>query len=151
MKHQDKEEKKSTRIITVRPNGSVRVQKKFTLPTKTQQHHAEMVNVNKIMAKYKRTGQIDHLRNNPGVYADFTEIGSYEDALNKVIESNNVFNKLPANLRNMFENNPQKFLEFLQDPDNDAKAIKLGLKIKTPEPNIEPTNEPQPVVDTKKD
>lgn len=138
--------------IEKRKNGSLRVAKIFdpNLPSKTQQQFADTVNVNKIMARFRKTGQFDHLRNNPGAFVDFEEIGSYEDALNKVIHANNVFNHLPSNIRTKFDNNPQKMLNFLADPKNEKEAIELGLRNKpipqeppTPTPPTQPIPKPE--------
>lgn len=52
----------------------------------------------------------------------------YENALFIKSEAENSFNRLPSNVREFFNNNPRKMLEFLSDSKNDAKAVELGLK-----------------------
>jgi len=38
-----------------------------------------------------------------------------------------MFEELPSTIRAQFENNPEKFLEFVQNPDNLDKMRELGL------------------------
>jgi len=127
--------------IEKRKDGTIRVHTTFPDASRTQQQFADDVNINKIMAKYKKTKMITHLNNTTGVYADMTNIGSYEEAIQTVINANNAFTDLPSNLRAKFSNNPQELINFLSDSSNDAEAIKLGLKIPKEQP--QETTKPQ--------
>ena len=97
--------------------------------TRTQQQFRDKVNINSIMAKYRKTGLIDHVRKNPGVYSDMTKVVSYQEALNTVISAQATFDTLPANVRARFQNDPHQLIEFLKDSKNDEEAGKLGLII----------------------
>ncbi len=63
---------------------------------------------------------------------DFTSGESYHAQLNKQIEAQNSFDSLPSNIRNRFENDPGKLLDFLANEENLSEAQKLGLVV-TPE------------------
>lgn len=116
------------KIITME-NGRRKVLSMPEGESRTQQQFTDDTDVNKIMKKYKQVGAITHLNSKTGVYADFTEIGSYESSLQKVIDANKAFLGLPSTIRNRFSNNPQYLIDFLKDPKNHEESIKLGLRI----------------------
>lgn len=111
----------------------VRVQKVFTGESRTEQHHGNEVNINKIMSRYMRTGLLPQ-RGQEGFYGDFSGAESYQQCLEAVENANSAFMSLPSDVRNRFKNNPQLLLNFLADPNNKEEAISLGIL-------------PQPIVD----
>lgn len=115
------------RIIEKRKNGRLRVALECTEPSRTQQQFKEGCDVNKIVAKYKTTGQWQHLTGKEGVFADVTKITDYETCMNKVLRANSAFEALPSNIRLRFQNDPAQLLAFMQDPKNHEEGIKLGL------------------------
>jgi len=140
---------KSQKIITKRPNGTKKV---VTIPlgkTKTQIQFQKQCNVNNIIAKYKKTGSITHIRNvQEGIYADLANVPDYQEALNTVIKANITFEAMPAQLRNRFNNSPKELIEFLSNPSNRDEASKLGLLKPEPPKNddqttITPPSQPQ--------
>lgn len=94
---------------------------------KTKQEFKEECQIQNIINKYHKTGMITHLAKHQGDYGDFSNITSYQDAVMAVIEAEETFNELPANIRNKFKNNPAELLDFLADDKNYDEAIKLGL------------------------
>ncbi len=54
-----------------------------------------------------------------------------------------MFNDLPSNIRNEFSNNPQAFLEFVQDPKNAGRAKELGLELSPQAAAAAAASEPQ--------
>lgn len=108
-------------------NGRIRVQTVNNEKTMTQQHFKDDVDINRIMKKLTKTGQLDHTSRTPGFYADVSELGDYHDSLNKVVAANAAFMSLPADVRARFKNDPGSLVEFLKNPDNKEEAKKLGL------------------------
>lgn len=100
--------------------------------SKTEQCHEGETNINKIMARYRRTGLVPQ-RGNPGFYGDFSSAEDYQTCCNKVLEANNNFMTLPADIRKHFENDPGKLLAFLSDDNNREEAYELGI-LPRPEP-----------------
>jgi len=136
------------KVITVRPDGSRRVVTRNTEPSLTDQSQAKACDVNQIMIRYKKTGQVTHLAKNQGVYADVSEIPDLTEALNKVSAATAAFETVPAYIRKLVDNDPVKFIEFLQNPQNDDLAIKLGLKVAKQKPSdTVPSVEEQPKTD----
>lgn len=95
-------------------------------PTLTQQQYAEESDINFIADRYGLTGEVPTVLQLPK-YGDFSGIYDFQSANNAVIEARRQFMTLPAKLRARFENEPQRLLSFLEDPENREEAIFLGL------------------------
>lgn len=100
----------------------------------TQQHQKEEADINVIVKRFGLTGQLPQNVRMPQ-YGDFTNIGSYQEALNSVMAAESAFMSMPADVRTRFDNDPEKFVAFCIDPANLEEAEKLGLTApkKTPE------------------
>lgn len=103
--------------------------------------------INNILAKYKKTGLIEHARQHVGHYGDFTGIQDYQTSLNQVMAAQAMFMSLPASLRSRFSNDPGQFLDFVINPANEAELIKLGLA----NPKPAPSNTAPPMADKQGD
>lgn len=102
----------------------------------TQQQFKEECDVNNILAKYKKTGMISHINKHQGNFGDFSSVEDYQTSLDKLTTAQDSFNHLPSELRNRFENDPAKLIEFLQSKENYEESIKLGLR-KKPVPSTQ--------------
>lgn len=60
-------------------------------------------------------------------FGDFSEVGTYQEALDQVIRAQEAFGELPSRVRERFDNEPAKLLAFLANPANREEAISLGL------------------------
>lgn len=96
-------------------------------PTKTQQQFKDDVNINKIMKKYHSTGQITHLNNRQGVFADLSTAQDFFDSVNTLKKAGEAFDQLPSAVRRKFNNDPGELLEFIHNPDNFEEGVKLGI------------------------
>lgn len=94
----------------------------------TQQHFAQEADVRNIIKQYDKTGLIANVQKGVARYGDYSEVNEYREALDLVNEANATFAELPAEVREMFQNNAGTFLEFATNPENEDKMIKLGLK-----------------------
>lgn len=92
----------------------------------TQQHFRDEVDVNTIVRRFGVSGVVPVARE-LAEYGDFSEVGSFHDAMNAVTSGREAFARLPANLREQFDNDPAVFWEALQDPANDEEFVKLGV------------------------
>jgi phage internal scaffolding protein len=81
-------------------------------PSMTKTDQAKHVDVNNIIRRYARTGVIDHLRKAEGVYADVSDVGSYQEAMQTVLEARQSFEELPSGLRAHFGNDPAAFVDW---------------------------------------
>jgi len=98
----------------------------------THQAMAKECDINSIMAKWQKTGIIEHRNEHQGQYGDYTVITSdYQEALNAVLAADEMFSSLPANVRKKFDNDPGQFIEYASDPKNAQGMVKLGLATET--------------------
>lgn len=110
---------------------------KVTTGGRTQEHFQKDCDINFIMAKYKKTGVVEHVRKTRAMYGDFTEFMDQAVNMDKVAKAQQAFEALPATLRNKFSNDPRKMMEFIHDKRNFDECVELGIfdKPKAPEAN----------------
>lgn len=94
--------------------------------SKTVQADAAEVDINKIVARVLK-GQPVLQSNGQPFYGDVSEFGGLQEAIIKVQEAEDLFIQVPADIREKFDNDPVKFVDFLSDPKNTDEAISLGL------------------------
>lgn len=117
-------------------------------PTRAQQHHKDECDINVILERFGKTGQVP-VNAISGTYGDFSGVHDYHTALNAIIASENEFAALPAQIRNKFQNDPANLVQFLDNPENRAEAEKLGLVNISSTANIEPAKAAEkPVTET---
>lgn len=95
---------------------------------KAQQQFKGDADINTIMKKFQKTGAIDHVSQYQPAYGLATA-ADLHTMMNIVANAQSMFEALPSSLRTRFENKPDKFLEFVQNPDNAAEAAELGLAL----------------------
>ncbi len=95
-------------------------------PTRAQQHHKDECDINVILERFGKTGQLP-VNAISGNYGDFSGVHDYHTAMNAIIASESEFAALSGQLRARFDNEPAKLIEFLDNPNNKAEAEKLGL------------------------
>lgn len=115
-------------------------------PTLTQQHYKDEVDINTIVKNFGLTGELPQNIRMP-VYGDFSQVVDYHTAHNAMRHAEEAFMALPAKVRERFQHNPQKFVEFCSDDANAAEARALGL-VDGPPPDLNsppPSTPPNPV------
>lgn len=95
-------------------------------PSLAQQHFKDECDINNILRQFNITGLLPEQPLSPR-YGDFTGIGDYHSALNRVIAAQDEFDGLPATIRARFNNDPAILIEFLEDENNRPEAEMLGL------------------------
>ncbi|AXH77259.1 MAG: internal scaffolding protein [Microviridae sp.] len=100
-------------------------------PSRTKQEFKDDCDVNRILAKFQRTGALTHFAKYAPFYDDINAC-DYQTAQNLLLRARNMFDALPSNIR-AHVSTPAGFLEFVQDPKNKAKMQEFGL-IPTPPP-----------------
>lgn len=91
----------------------------------TQQQFKDSSDINVLFGKYLETGEMPQIEGMQ--YGDFTGIYDFQTAMNAVRAAEESFQTLPARIKNRFDNNPQKLVEFINDPENleEARFLKL--------------------------
>lgn len=108
---------------------------------RTKQAFREECDINIIMARYIKTGVLDHTRAAVAQYLDVTGF-EFEAAHQLVAGAKSMFFQLPSAIRTQFDNDPGKFLEFMENPANAAKATEMGLLKAEPASGYPPTDAP---------
>lgn len=103
--------------------------------SEVQQDMRDECDINFIMAKYQKSGLIEHVNRIDGSYGDFMHASDYQTSLNEVLAARAAFDSLPSSLRYRFQNDPAQFLEFVQNDSNRDEMIQLGL-IEVPVENV---------------
>lgn len=95
---------------------------KPSLTDQTQAYQCDINNVVKGLTLYPQTAK------EPQFGHEF-DPSFYEKALNTVASAKSEFEKLPAVIRREFDNDPKKFISFIDNPseENAKKGIKLGI------------------------
>jgi len=136
--------------MSKRTNGTKPVGISFPKQGKTEQSHKDEADINKIWAKAMRGISSDYINQYEGRYGDTTSLDFFEANI-IVANAQQMFDDLPSEIRNKFENKPGLFLDFVQNPDNKDELIKMKLakpeegkpvppgKPSIPEPPVTPT------------
>ncbi len=123
-----------------------KVRQIFPEEGRTKQSFNDECNINIIMAKYQKTGAIAHVNRHQADYG-FATSHDFSEAMRTVTLAQQMFNDLPSTIRTRFDNNPGKFLDFVQDDENINEARELGLTQTPPDeqpPAAQQPPEPKP-------
>lgn len=101
---------------------------------KTRQDQAVDADINVIVKRYGLTGQLPLVRPKIPLEADFRDAGEFDlgSALRFVREANDAFMAYPADVRAKFDNDPAKFVAFVENPVNKDECVRLGILPKDP-------------------
>lgn len=111
-------------------------------PTLAQQHFKDECDINTILERFNITGMLPEAPLSPR-YGDFSGIGDYHTALNRVMAAKDEFMTLPAHIRARFDNDPAKLIEFIEDETNRPEAEELGLVDKPIPEGLKPVSTPE--------
>ena len=93
----------------------------------TKQSFREQVNINFIIRKYDKTGVISHLNRRTPTFGDFSNVTSYQEALEQVEAAQSAFMDLPHEVRTWAMNDPGRLIELVNDESNAEQMAELGL------------------------
>lgn len=95
------------------------------MPSMTRQSEAEACDINTIVAQFDRTGMMPQV--SPGMFADVSEVGDYQSALETVRLADEMFMQLPAKVRHAFDDDPAVFVDAFHDASRKDELVALGL------------------------
>ena len=111
---------------------------------RTQQQFKTECDINEIVRRFGLGYEIPEGVKIPQ-YGDFTGLNSFHEALNAIADARENFELLPAHLRDRFQNDPGRFVDFATDEKNRAELRALGLLKEPPERTREDQAIPLPV------
>lgn len=109
------------------PVDHKRVQKICVGETRTRQSEAEETDVNRIVARHRKTGVVTHLSSKAPVFGDVSMAVDLKAAFDLVNEAAGGFLELPAAVRQAALNDPVKLLEMLSTPEGTQALREAGL------------------------
>lgn len=101
-----------------------------TEPSLTQQHFKDDADINKIIARYNRTGVLvdpSVPRSGEALFGDFSQVKDFAEAQNFICLAKEAFMELDSSIRRRFNNDPSELIAFLNDPSNIEEGRKLGI------------------------
>ncbi len=98
--------------------------KKYKLHGKTKQSQKDETDINKLLERSARKGTLSHLEKYQPKYGDFRGY-DFEKHQNIIANGQTIFEELPAETKREFEQSPQKFFEFVTDPQNSQDLVRL--------------------------
>ena len=90
------------------------------------QSERDECDINTIVRRFGLTGHLPVGVRMPS-YGDFVGVSDYQSALHAIMDADDAFLAMPAEVRTRFDNDPAKFVDFCADPANMEEAVKLGL------------------------
>lgn len=107
-------------------------------PSMTHQEFQDECDVNQIMARFERTGEVPFGMRSPGYvppqYVDLTAIPvGLHATMEYMRDASAAFMNLPAEVRAEFGNDPEAFVDFATDPENMDQMVDWGLATKRPD------------------
>ncbi len=84
---------------------------------RTKQAFKDDADIVKIMARADKAGTISHLQKFEGVYADYSDY-DFEEQTRRLAQGQTIFDQLPAEMRREFNQSPQEFFAYVNDPKN---------------------------------
>lgn len=110
----------------------------------TEQHHKKTCDINKIIARYAKTGLIDHVRKHQGTYGDVSG-HDFKTAQDLIAEQKSIFHELPAEVRAEFDNDPANYLDLVMtDEGVEQLADMLNPVPDSDDDDLEPEKEVEP-------
>lgn len=92
----------------------------------TKQEFKEETDINVLLRRFAITGKLPENVRMP-VYGDFEQIDDFHTAANAIATAREAFDQMPAEIRDRFGHDPQKFVDFCLDERNLGEARALGL------------------------
>ena len=128
--------------VIERPSGRLRILTIFPEKGGAKQSFKKECDINNIVAQFHKTGDPTPFQSNSRAQwgIDAPTGLDFKTAMDTVAEANSMFAELPSRIRDRFENDPSKYLDFCHDPNNLPEMIELGLAI-DPSPNEPAANQ----------
>ncbi len=96
-------------------------------PGRTKKEFVKRCDINEIIRRYRKTGQLDLVSKAAPVFADLSNVGDFRGMVHKCRVAAEAFEGLPVAVRSRFGHEPAALVEFLQNDENRDEAVKLGL------------------------
>ncbi len=91
---------------------------------RTKQSFRDETDINKLLQRAQKTGTISHLNKHEARYGDFSGFDFFEAQL-RLTAGREIFDELPSEVRNEFQQSPAAFFKYVNDPANSDRLESL--------------------------
>lgn len=106
-------------------NNVIKVLTKTSGKSNVEQHHR--TEIKKMVERAEREGLFRASTRFEGEMDDFPAY-DFMEAQFHMARANSMFESLPSQVRQKFDNNPAAFMQFANNPDNAQEMVNMGLK-----------------------
>jgi len=106
--------------------------------SRANQADRDLVNINSIISRYIAGQPNVIVSSQEPLYGDFTGPLDLHTQLNRVNAANERFQALPSKVRQAAQNDPVRFLEMFEDPEQLAVLTEAGLVVGFPDDQASP-------------
>lgn len=92
----------------------------------TKQEFADECDINVLLSRYQSTGEIPNLNERAPQYLDATGY-DFQTHMDFIAGAKTLFQEMPSAIRNRFDNDPAKFLDFTSQEKNRPEMAEMGL------------------------
>lgn len=92
----------------------------------TKQEFADECDINVLLARYQNTGEIPNINERAPQYLDATG-HDFQTHMDFIAGAKSLFQEMPSAIRNRFDNDPAKFLDFTSQEKNRPEMAEMGL------------------------
>lgn len=110
-------------------------------PDRAKQSMKDQCDINFIMGRYLKSGNVDWLSRHAGAYGEVPS-QSFQECMNIVAKAKEMFADLPSEVRKRFSQSPMEFMDFMHDGKNLPEMRRLGLAKPEPAPAAVPPAPP---------
>jgi len=107
----------------------------------TEQSHKDACDIHNILKKSEKTGILEHVNNAAPYYGEMPTGQEFHNHMNIIARAETMFETVPSKLRQRFENDPAKFLDYISDQKNYQDMFDQGIDVShltKPEPKTAP-------------
>lgn len=101
----------------------------------TEQSHKDEVDINQIIKRHAKQGELiarTAMLNTTDYRFDDVTGNDFMEASLIIAKAQQSFDQMPHKVRDRFDNNPAKFLDFVQNPENGKELYEMGLAERVP-------------------
>ncbi len=96
-------------------------------PSLTKQSARDECDINFIVKRFTKTGQLTHISDGLLEYRDLSGIPDLHEAMTIVADANSLFQELPAEIRKACGHDAGNFIPFIEDEENFDQCVEWGL------------------------
>lgn len=130
------------------PSTHLRPRTVITGPSATRQEHKNECQISTIIDKYRRTGQLTHVREHLGSYLDVSELPDFTRMMDIRAKAAEQFELLPAHIRESLGNDPAVYVDFMATATDDEFRAVMGIDRPDTPPDSPPAAPPVAQPDT---